>query len=85
MRYCDYDCNKLKRSLHTEVENKCMDTKGKGCMDWEIEVGIDTFSSVQSSHSVVSDSLQPHESQRARPPCPSPTPGVHPNSCPLSQ
>ena len=36
-----------------------------------------TFSSVQSSHSVVSDSLRPHESQHARPPCPSPTPGVH--------
>ena len=30
------------------------------------------------------DSLQPHEPQHARPPCPSPTPGVHPNSCPLS-
>ena len=40
--------------------------------------------SVQLSHSVVSDSLQPHESQHARPPCPSPTPGVHPNSCALS-
>ena len=40
--------------------------------------------SVQFSHSVVSDSLQPHESQHARPPCPSPTPGVHSNSCPLS-
>ena len=36
---------------------------------------------VQFSHSVVSDSLQPHESQHARPPCPSPTPGVHSNSC----
>ena len=36
--------------------------------------------SVQFSHSVVSDSLPPHESQHARPPCPSPTPGVHPNS-----
>ena len=44
----------------------------------------DQFSSVQFSHSVVSDSLQPHESQHARPPSPSPTPGVHPNSCPLS-
>ena len=43
------------------------------------------FSSVQFSHSVVSDSLRPHESQHARPPCPSPTPGVHPNPCPLSQ
>ena len=40
-------------------------------------------SSVQFSCSVVSDSLRPHESQHARPPCPSPTPGVHPNSCPL--
>ena len=43
------------------------------------------FSSVQLSHSVVSDSLRPHESQHARPPCPSPTPGVHPNSCPSSR
>ena len=43
--------------------------------------------SVQFSRSVVSDSLWPHESQHARPPCPSlsPTPGIHPNSCPLSQ
>ena len=41
--------------------------------------------SVQFSHSVVSDSLQPHELQHARPPCPSPSPGVHPNPCPLSQ
>ena len=39
---------------------------------------------VQFSHSVVSDSLQPHESQHARPPCPSPTPGLYSNSCPLS-
>ena len=43
------------------------------------------FSSVQSSCLVVSDSLQPCESQHARPPCPSPTPGVYPNSCPSSQ
>ena len=35
---------------------------------------------VQFSHSVLSDSLRPHESQHARPPCPSPTPGVHPDS-----
>ena len=38
-----------------------------------------------SSSSVVSDSLRPHELQHTRPPCPSPTPGVYPNSCPLSQ
>ena len=42
------------------------------------------FISVQFSCSVVSDSLQPHESQHARPPCPSPSPGVHSNSCPSS-
>ena len=47
--------------------------------------GWDTFSSVQFSHSVVSDSLQPHESQHPRPPCPSPSPGVHSNSCPSSR
>ena len=42
-------------------------------------------SSVQFSCSVASDSLRPHESQHAGPPCPSPTPGVHPDSRPLSQ
>ena len=39
---------------------------------------------VQFSRTVVSDSLRPHESQHTRPPCPSPTPGVHPNLCPSS-
>ena len=39
----------------------------------------------QFSHSIVSDSLWPHESQHARPPYPSPTPGVHPNSCASGQ
>ena len=38
----------------------------------------------QISRSVMSDSLQPHDPQHARPPCPSPTPGVHLNLCPLS-
>ena len=41
--------------------------------------------SVQFSRSVVSNSLWPHEAQHARPPCSSPTPGVHPNPCPLSR
>ena len=40
--------------------------------------------SYQFSHSVVPDSLRPHEPQHVRPSCPSPTPGVHPNPCPLS-
>ena len=43
------------------------------------------FSSVQFSRSVVPNSLWPHESQHARPPCPSPTPRVYSNSCPLSR
>ena len=41
--------------------------------------------SVQFSHSVMSNSLRPHESQHTRPPCPSLTPGVHPDSRPSSQ
>ena len=44
-----------------------------------------SFRSVQFSCSVVSDSLRPHELQHARPPCPSPTPGVHSDSCSSSQ
>ena len=43
------------------------------------------IASVQFSHSVVSDSLRLHESQHTRPPCPSPTPRVHSNACPLSR
>ena len=43
------------------------------------------FSSVQFSHSVMSNSLWPHELQHSGPPCPSSTPGVHPNPCPLNQ
>ena len=42
------------------------------------------ISSVQFSRSVLSNSLWPHGLQHARPPCPLPTPGVYPNSCPLS-
>ena len=43
------------------------------------------FSSVQFGRSGMSDSLRPHELQHTRPPCPSPTPGLHSNSCPSSQ
>ena len=49
-----------------------------------IQLLLHTYS-VQFSHSVVSDSFQPHESQHARPPCPSPIPGPHSNSCLSSQ
>ena len=49
------------------------------------EFVMDREASVQFSLSVVSDSMRPHESQHARPPCPSPTPGVHSDSSPSSQ
>ena len=51
----------------------------------EMEIVSILIESVQFSRSVVSDSLWPHEPQHARPPCPSPTPRVYSNSCPLSQ
>ena len=47
----------------------------------QISSDLDSHS-VQFSHSVMSDSLPPHEPQHARPTCPSPTPGVYPNPCP---
>ena len=51
---------------------------------WVITI-VFQFSSVQFSRSVVSDSLRPHDPQHTRPPCPSPTPGVHPNPRPSSR
>ena len=52
------------------------------CVYPEYFIGV---CSVQFSRSVVSNSLRPHESQHARPPCPSQTPGVYSNSCPSSR
>ena len=49
-----------------------------------LDISIKRDHSIQFSHAVVSNSLRPHESQHARPACPSPTPGVHSNSCPSS-
>ena len=57
----------------------CLSHKKKG--SW---LGIDGKIDFQFSRSVMSDSLRPHESQHARPPCPSPIPRVYPNSCPSS-
>ena len=48
-------------------------------------VSIESDMCIQFSPSVMSDFLRPHGLQHARPPCPSPTPGVYPNSCPLSR
>ena len=53
--------------------------------DWVTREGpLNSFSSVQLSRSVLSDSLKPHGLQHDRPPCPSPTPGAYSNTCPLN-
>ena len=71
---------------HRHKEQTCGQGKeGEGGMNWDSNIETYTFRSDQMSRSVVSDSLRPHESQHARPPCPSPTPGVHSDSCPSSQ
>ena len=54
-------------------------------LDLRVFTELWVFSLVQFSRSVVSNSLRPYESQHTRPPRPSSTPGVYPNSCPLSQ
>ena len=59
--------------------------KEKGLAEDEMVRQHHWLNSVQFSRSVMSNSLQPHEPQHTRPPCPSPAPGVYPNSCPLSR
>ena len=54
-------------------------------LEFIMKKAFELFSSVQFSHSVMADSLWPHELQHASPPYPSPTPGVHPNPCPLGR
>ena len=61
------------------IKNQVLWVKGKG------QRYMLMWISVQFSRSVMSNSLWPHESQHASPPWPSPTPGVHPNSYPLSR
>ena len=72
----------------TQDEN-CLDkAQGNAVESYRIRFyckGLIYRISVQFSRSVMSDSLQPHELQYTRPSCPSPTPGVHPNSCPSSR
>ena len=68
--------------------NCFLDTSGKTARLYPDIYGSTYLSlclSVQFSRSLVSDSSRPHELQHARPPCPSPTPGVYPGSCPSSQ
>ena len=63
----------------------CMSNKSLDDTDGAGSVNHTLFSSVQFSGSVVSGSLRPHGLQHTRPPCPSPTPEVYSNPCPLSQ
>ena len=69
-------------SVHLDISKLVIATLG-GTI-W-VSPRIECCSSVQFTRSVVSDSLWPHGLQHARPPCPSPTPKVYPNSCPLSR
>ena len=71
--------NEKPKTIRLEKIMKDKTNKWKGILCSWIQ-----FSSVQFSRSVVSDSLRPHESQHARPPCPSPSPGVHSDSRPSS-
>ena len=87
------DLEELKNK-HTERNNTITEIKNtleginsriSGAKERSSSSDKDKISSVQCSHSVVSNSLQPHEPQHARPPYPSLTPRVYPNSGPLSQ
>ena len=75
-----WDCNWYTHThthTHTKLNHFALHQK----LTQHCKSSILQFSSVQFSRSVVSDSLRPHEPQHTRPPCPSPTPGVHPNPC----
>ena len=72
----------MKRFEEFGIQNMWGKVKNYIDLAWESTV---SRSAVQFSRSVVSDSLWPHGLQHTRPSCPSPTPGVYSNSCPLSQ
>ena len=63
----------------------CLGNWIKKILGYQCQAPGSSISSVQFSRSVMSYSLRSHEPQHARPPCPSPTLGVYPNSCPLSR
>ena len=65
-------------------EQTCGHSRGKERPGWIESVAWEHIYALVSSVRVMSDSLRPHGLQHTRPPCPSPTPGVYSNSCPLS-
>ena len=76
LRYAGYTT--LMAESEEEINSLLMKVKEEERKSWL------PCSSDQFSRSVVSDSLRPHELQHARPPCPSPSPGIHSDSCPSS-
>ena len=71
--------------LSQSPKNKYTVSYQNNFLGFMLSISCPEVSVLQFSRSVMFDSLRPHESQHARPPCPSPTPGVYPNSSPLSQ
>ena len=78
--FCQVFMTYYKSSIIKTVLYRCIIRRHESGKQKSILIRSDQISS-----SVVSDSLWPHESQHTRPPCPSPTPGVHSDSCPSSQ
>ena len=80
------ECTEINNTI-TEIKNTLegINSRISEAEEQSSSSGKDKISSVQFSHSVLSDSLQPHEPQHARPPYPPPAPGVYPNSGPLSR
>ena len=81
-----------RRNILSTLFQKCLTRGSFNDVWWQISIFrgiilnyILSVSLVQFSHSVMSNSLRPHEFQHTRPPCPSPTPGVHSDSRPSSQ
>ena len=75
---------KYNHSIHTLTTMSKVNGRKYWLNKMEANCMYACFSSVQFSHSVMSESLQPHGRQHTRPPCSSLTPGVYSNSCPLS-
>ena len=74
------------KKTYVAIQVKCsLDVSTRTWAEGWLHLGRLPVLSVQFSHSLVSDSLRPHESQHARPPCPSPAPKIYPNSCPSSR
>ena len=81
----ELDMTEVTEHIRTQFNTHCWECNMHLKSAYLLNLPVMPFSSVQFSHSVVSGSSRPHEPQHARPPCPSLTPGVHPNPSPLSQ